>query len=87
MTIVNYTSIGVNKLRASLNDDARVVIYDHDMFIVQATGLHVGQKKFFFWEKNPKKFEKNWVDDDDHWSITLVTFDFMGGTEILESVL
>jgi len=31
----------VNKLGASLPDDARVVIYDRHMFIVQATG---GQK-------------------------------------------
>jgi hypothetical protein len=36
--IVNYASSGINKLRASLNDDARVIIYDHHMFIVQATG-------------------------------------------------
>ncbi len=28
----------VNKLGASLPDDARVVIYDRHMFIVQATG-------------------------------------------------
>ncbi len=27
--------------RASLNDDAIVVIYDHNMFIVQATGFEV----------------------------------------------
>ncbi len=40
MTIVNYTSSSVNKLRASLNDDARVVIYDCHMFIVQATATH-----------------------------------------------
>jgi len=33
MTIVNV----VNKLEASLTDDARVVIYDRHMFIVQAT--------------------------------------------------
>ena len=38
VTIVNYTSSSVNKLKASLNDDARVVIYDRHMFIVQATG-------------------------------------------------
>ncbi len=38
MIIVNYASSDVNKLKASLNDDARVVIYDHHMFIVQATG-------------------------------------------------
>ena len=39
VTIVNYTSSGINKLKALLNDNARVVIYDHHMFIVQATGL------------------------------------------------
>ncbi len=39
VTIVNYASSGINKLGASLNDDARVVIYDRHMFIVQATGL------------------------------------------------
>ncbi len=37
MSIVNYASSGINKLKASLNDDARVVIYDCHMFIVQAT--------------------------------------------------
>ena len=37
VTIINYASRGVNKLKASLNDDAIVVIYDHHMFIVQAT--------------------------------------------------
>jgi hypothetical protein len=51
--IINYTSSGVNKLKTSLNDDTRVVIYDHHMFIVQATGLspeeaivHAGYKVF-----------------------------------------
>ncbi len=39
MTIVNDNSSIVNKLEASLTDNARVVIYDHDMFIVQATDL------------------------------------------------
>jgi hypothetical protein len=38
VTIINYASSGINKLKASLNDDARVVIYDRHMFIVQATG-------------------------------------------------
>ena len=38
MTIVNYTSSIVNKLEALLTDDARVIIYDHHVFIVQATG-------------------------------------------------
>ena len=39
LTIVNDDSRVVNKLEASLTDNARVVIYDHHMFIVQATGL------------------------------------------------
>jgi hypothetical protein len=39
-TIINFAFSGVNKLRASLNDDARVIIYDHHMFIVQATGAY-----------------------------------------------
>ncbi len=36
--IVNYASSSVTKLKASLNDNARVVIYDCHMFIVQDTG-------------------------------------------------
>ena len=39
MTIVNDNSRVVNKLEASLTDDARVVIYDRHMFIVQAIAL------------------------------------------------
>jgi hypothetical protein len=39
ITIINYDSGIVNKLAASLTDDARVVIYDCHMFIVQAPGL------------------------------------------------
>ncbi len=39
MTIVNDDSRVVNKLEASLTDDARVVIYDRQMLIVQATDL------------------------------------------------
>ncbi len=34
MTIVNDDSKVVNKLEASLTDDARVIIYDRHMFIV-----------------------------------------------------
>jgi hypothetical protein len=34
MTIVNDDSRVVNKLEASLSDDAGVVIYDRNMFIV-----------------------------------------------------
>jgi len=37
MTIVSDDYRVVNKLEASLTDDALVVIYDHQMFIVQAT--------------------------------------------------
>ncbi len=38
MTIINDDSRVINKLETSLTDDARVVIYDCHMFIVQATG-------------------------------------------------
>ncbi len=37
MIIVNYASSVVNVQRALLTDDAIVVIYDHHVFIVQAT--------------------------------------------------
>ncbi len=37
--IVNYDSSIVNRLGAALADDARVIIYDRQMFIVQATGV------------------------------------------------
>jgi hypothetical protein len=37
--IINDESCIVNKLESSLIDDAIVVIYDRDMFIVQATGV------------------------------------------------
>jgi hypothetical protein len=39
MITVNDDSRVFNKLEASLTDDARVIIYDHHMFIVQATGV------------------------------------------------
>jgi hypothetical protein len=38
MTIVNDDARIVNKLDATLTDDARVIIYNRHMFIVQATG-------------------------------------------------
>jgi hypothetical protein len=38
MMVLNDDSRIINKLEASLTDDARVVIYDRHMFIVQATG-------------------------------------------------
>jgi hypothetical protein len=37
MTIINDDSRVINKLETSLTDDARVIIYDHLIFIVQAT--------------------------------------------------
>ncbi len=37
MTIVNDNSMVINKLRTSLTDGARVIIYDHHMFIIKAT--------------------------------------------------
>ncbi len=45
MTIVNDASSGVNKLKASLNDAARGVIYKRHMFIVQATEQNEKLKK------------------------------------------
>jgi hypothetical protein len=44
ITIVNDDSSIVNKLETSLIDDARVVIYKHHMFIVQATDQISDQK-------------------------------------------
>jgi hypothetical protein len=40
MMIVNDASSVVNKLEALLTDDVRVIIYDHHVFIVQATGCN-----------------------------------------------
>jgi len=42
--IVNDDSRVVNKLEASITDNDRVVIYDHHMFIVQATGVLMNKK-------------------------------------------
>ncbi len=39
MAIVNEDSGVVDKLEASLTDDTRVVIYNRQMFTVQATGV------------------------------------------------
>ncbi len=52
MTIVNGDSRIVYKLVASLTDDARVAIYDRQMFIVQATSD-------IFWQKNYSGFDLN----------------------------
>jgi hypothetical protein len=45
--IVNDDSSIINKLETSLVNDARVVIYNHHMFIVQATGVNVLKHLFF----------------------------------------
>ncbi len=46
MMNVNDDSRVVNKLETSLTDNARVIIYDHHMFIVQATGWLLWQLDF-----------------------------------------
>ncbi len=48
MMIVNDDSRVINKLETSLTDDARVIIYDCYMFIVQATGINVFAHYYFF---------------------------------------
>jgi hypothetical protein len=45
MTIVNDDSRVVNKFEASLTADARVIIYDCHMFIVQVTGVYQAPEK------------------------------------------
>ncbi len=46
MTIINDDSRVINRLETSLTHNARVVIYDRHMFIVQRPGpaLRVGKK-------------------------------------------
>jgi hypothetical protein len=39
MTIINYVSRVINKLKALLTDEARVIIYDRHVFKVQAAGV------------------------------------------------
>ncbi len=46
MTIVTDDPRIVTQLKTSLADDARVVIYDCIMFIVQATGRYKKRPKF-----------------------------------------
>jgi hypothetical protein len=41
ITTINDNSSTINKFEASLTDDARVIIYDRHMFIVQATGGNI----------------------------------------------
>ncbi len=46
VTIVNDDSRVINKFETSHTDDARVIIYDCHMFIVQATGHIIGYISF-----------------------------------------
>jgi hypothetical protein len=46
MTIINYASSIINKIEGLLTDDARVIIYDCHVFIVQATEQIDKEKKF-----------------------------------------
>jgi len=56
MTIINDDSGVVNKLEASLTDDARVVIYDRHMFIVQVSDLTAPRSLLLFVNYDRKKF-------------------------------
>ncbi len=52
MTIINDDSRVVNKLEAPHTDAARVIIYNHHMFIVQATAASTIKKlRFHNYEK------------------------------------
>ncbi len=57
MAIVNYDSSVVNKFGASLTNNARVVIYDRHMSIVQATDVH--HKTFFLCHRRCGKISWN----------------------------
>jgi hypothetical protein len=46
MTIVNEDSRVINKLETPLTDDARVIIYDHHMFVVPANAAFITKKIF-----------------------------------------
>ncbi len=56
MTIVNDYSRVINKLKSLLTDDARIIIYDRHMFIVQATG----QVEQYLTEENQKVVSSNY---------------------------
>ncbi len=54
MMIVNYASSVINKLEALLTVDVRVIIYDHHVFLVQAT-----DRKECGFPSQPMKFKNN----------------------------
>jgi hypothetical protein len=58
MMIVNDDSMVINKLETSITDDARVVIYNCHMFIVQATSVNVIKLFSSFLARPQKKFSR-----------------------------
>ncbi len=52
--IVNVDSSVVSEWHSSCIDDVRVIILDHNMFIIQATGDN-SKKLFFFGTEAPAK--------------------------------
>jgi hypothetical protein len=59
MMIVNDGARVINKLEASLTDDARVAIYDRHMFILQATEAQKIEKIFAHFLKSSPKNPKS----------------------------
>ncbi len=57
MMIVNYASSIVNKLGASLTDDARVIIYDHHVFVVKATDVNKFKEEMWWVEADVHDFD------------------------------
>jgi hypothetical protein len=58
MTILNDDSRAVNKLEASLTGDARVIIYDRQLFIVQATAHFYIENIIFLFFKTSYLYEE-----------------------------
>ncbi len=64
VTIVNDDSNIINKFEASLTGDSRVVMYDHCMFIVQATAvfwMNVWWLPYLFWGGGAKCPMSGWL--------------------------
>jgi hypothetical protein len=68
--IANCASSSINKLEALLTDDARVIIYDRHVFVVQATDfacklIILGLKKnFFSGDKRSSLFHRSVGDNE-----------------------
>ncbi len=54
ITVVNDDSSVISEWHSSCIDDVRVIILDHNMFIIQATGDN-SKKLFFFGTEAPAK--------------------------------